>query len=441
MRYLVFVLLAAAGLLAQVPIAFQYFYDDTGQLVKVVDSTGVVIEYVYDPVGNMLEIKRSAAAPGTLAIFSFTPQQGGPLATVTNSGQGFSPTPSLNTVRFNGVAASVLSATFTTLVVQIPIGALTGSISVTVGSNTSASAIAFTVLPIPVITSVSPASAPSGSVVASFQVTGVNLTGSTFSFVPTFAPPAITVGTVSVNPAGTSATLSLTVAGNASGDFALVATNSFGSSSAFPSGANTLHVGSLAYFNGQIFSILNGASPAPAGPSIREADGRVFSILNGASPAPAGPSIREADGLLFSILNGTSPAPTQPTSQEANGALFSVLNQAVAAIVSGTSSRVAVIGSRPSTTAAPALDAPSYGPDTDGDGIPDSLERLILTDPNSPDTDGDRFPDGLEVVLGSDPLDASSKPSILPPGDISGPIFSIQNLASQLAQLTEPRVR
>ena len=33
----------------------RYFYDDGGQLQKVVDSTGVVLEYVYDPVGNRLE--------------------------------------------------------------------------------------------------------------------------------------------------------------------------------------------------------------------------------------------------------------------------------------------------------------------------------------------------------------------------------------------------
>src|ERR1044072_7931644 len=88
---------------AQTPITFQYFYDDTGQLIKVVDSTGIVIEYVYDEVGNMLQVKRSNTTPGPLVIFSFTPQQGGPPTTIAISGQGFSPTPSLNTVRFNGV--------------------------------------------------------------------------------------------------------------------------------------------------------------------------------------------------------------------------------------------------------------------------------------------------------------------------------------------------
>src|SRR2546428_5013658 len=97
---------AALPPLAQAPITFQYFYDDIGQLVKVVDSTGVVIDYVYDAVGNILEIKRSAIGTlGGLTIFSFSPQQGGPLATVAIQGQGFSPTPSANIVKFNGTPA------------------------------------------------------------------------------------------------------------------------------------------------------------------------------------------------------------------------------------------------------------------------------------------------------------------------------------------------
>jgi len=44
----------ACSVLAQ-SITFQYFYDDLNQLVKVVDSMGVVIQYVYDPVGNILQ--------------------------------------------------------------------------------------------------------------------------------------------------------------------------------------------------------------------------------------------------------------------------------------------------------------------------------------------------------------------------------------------------
>lgn len=34
--------------------------------------------------------------------------------------------------------------------------------------------------------------------------------------------------------------------------------------------------------------------------------------------------------------------------------------------------------------------------DTDGDGIPDSIELAFGTDPNNPDSDGDGIPDGME---------------------------------------------
>ena len=52
------VLFATAHLHAQEPITFQYFYDDTDQLIKAVDSTGVVIEYVYDEVGTPSDASR-----------------------------------------------------------------------------------------------------------------------------------------------------------------------------------------------------------------------------------------------------------------------------------------------------------------------------------------------------------------------------------------------
>src|SRR5712691_9017831 len=98
-----------AIVLAQAPITFQYLYDDTGQLTKVVDSTGVVIEYVYDAVGNMLEIRRSTVAPGALTIFNITPQSVPTAGAITIQGQGFSTTANANTVLINGVAATVLS--------------------------------------------------------------------------------------------------------------------------------------------------------------------------------------------------------------------------------------------------------------------------------------------------------------------------------------------
>ena len=50
------------------------------------------------------------------------------------------------------------------------------------------------------------------------------------------------------------------------------------------------------------------------------------------------------------------------------------------------------------------------GYDSDGDGLTDSEENAIGTDPNNPDTDGDGFSDGDEVNQGTDPLDPNSHP-------------------------------
>ncbi|MDQ5839413.1 MAG: IPT/TIG domain-containing protein, partial [Acidobacteriota bacterium] len=96
---------------AQEQVTHQYFYDEQGQLIRVVDSTGVSIEYVYDKTGNLIEVKRTVLSnAGALSILNFTPQQGGPGTKVTIQGQGFSTTPAQDVVKFNGVAAAVTSA-------------------------------------------------------------------------------------------------------------------------------------------------------------------------------------------------------------------------------------------------------------------------------------------------------------------------------------------
>jgi Bacterial TSP3 repeat len=56
--------------------------------------------------------------------------------------------------------------------------------------------------------------------------------------------------------------------------------------------------------------------------------------------------------------------------------------------------------------------------DTDGDGLSDSLEVTLGTNPLLPDTDGDRLNDGVEIAHGSNPLDPASYPS-LADGDLA----------------------
>ncbi len=178
-------------------ITFKYFYDDLGQLVKVIDSSGNLITYNYDQVGNIASITRGQApSSGTLAIFDFTPQMGPALTTVTIQGQGFNATAASNAVTFNGAAATVVSATTNTLLVTVPATATTGPISVTVASQTATTTNNFTFTPVPTIASISPTflvSSLTGPSIFAVQATGRALTGATFTFAPATTPPQVAV--------------------------------------------------------------------------------------------------------------------------------------------------------------------------------------------------------------------------------------------------------
>lgn len=49
-------------------------------------------------------------------------------------------------------------------------------------------------------------------------------------------------------------------------------------------------------------------------------------------------------------------------------------------------------------------------PDTDGDGLTNSEEELLGTDPELADTDGDGFDDGVEVESYTNPTDRTDRP-------------------------------
>jgi hypothetical protein len=82
----------------------------------------------------------------TPTITNFLPTNG--IAGVTSvviTGTNFSTTAASNTVNFNGVTATVTSASSTSLTVTVPSTATTGTISVTTSSQTATSASSFTV--------------------------------------------------------------------------------------------------------------------------------------------------------------------------------------------------------------------------------------------------------------------------------------------------------
>ena len=106
-----------------------YVYDAAGRLIDVIDGLGNAATYNYDPAGNLLSITTSDDSP--LSIFSLSPNNG-PIATpVTIYGDGFSATPSQNTVTFAGHAATVTGSTLTTISTSVPTGAVTGNVTVT----------------------------------------------------------------------------------------------------------------------------------------------------------------------------------------------------------------------------------------------------------------------------------------------------------------------
>ena len=182
---------------------FEYYYDELDQLSKVVDSSGVVVDYVFDDVGNILEIKRSTV--GGFAIIDYSPREGINGSTVTISGRGFSATPSENIVRFGDAVATVSSATATELLVIVPEGAITGSIDVSVGGTTISTVGIFSILHTPSIASINPKFVISGSRIDQLIINGSNLSAASYSFVPEFSPPVLVIDSSIVGPDGKSA--------------------------------------------------------------------------------------------------------------------------------------------------------------------------------------------------------------------------------------------
>jgi YD repeat-containing protein len=138
---------ATGAALETVAGGYDLAYDGAGRLVVVSAANRAAAEYVYDPAGNLLEIRRLAS--GDVSVIGFSPDRGSAGESVTVFGAGFDPTPSLNSVNLSGMPVTVLSATSTELTFEVPSGATTGHIAVTTGRNTGTSADVFTVLDVP----------------------------------------------------------------------------------------------------------------------------------------------------------------------------------------------------------------------------------------------------------------------------------------------------
>jgi YD repeat-containing protein len=158
---------------ASIAGSITYGYDALGRLVQaIVPALSQVENYTYDSSGNITSATSTATA--TLGFGNVSNPQGASGSSITIFGSGFSTTPSSDTVKFNGTAATVTSATTTQLIVTVPAGATTGAITVKVGSNTVTSPGSFTVVAAagaPTVTGFLPTvGAPGSSVV----ITGTN---------------------------------------------------------------------------------------------------------------------------------------------------------------------------------------------------------------------------------------------------------------------------
>lgn len=134
--------------------------------------------------------------PPKPSITSVSPASAPVGATVTITGPNFGATQGTSTVTFNGVVATPISWSITSVVVAVPKGATTGNIVVTV-NGVSSDGTGFTVqpTPTPAITSLSPTSGP---VNTQITITGTNL--------GTQNVGTVTIGGITATPISWSAT-------------------------------------------------------------------------------------------------------------------------------------------------------------------------------------------------------------------------------------------
>ena len=197
-------ILACCGLILGAGIAaaqagYELVYDELGRLVAVIDPAGETATYVYDAVGNVLSITRTTSSQ--VSVIEFTPN-GGPIGTqVTIYGTAFGATPAQNTVKFNGVTASLVSASVTRIVAIVPAGATTGAISVTAPGGTATSSSSFTVgaSTAPTINGFTPSVGVAGTAVT---VTGTNFSTSIQNNKVVFNVASATVTTATATSLG-----------------------------------------------------------------------------------------------------------------------------------------------------------------------------------------------------------------------------------------------
>ena len=169
----------------------------------------------------MLGCKKSTPPTPLLtlpSISSISPSSGNAGTTVTITGSNFETTASDNTVKFNGMAATVTSASSTSLIVIAPAGGSTGTIRVSTSSGSvNGPTFTYLALQVPTIVSITPDSASVGTTVT---ITGTNFkttaTDNTVKFngvVATVTSATATTIVTTVPTSGTSGNITVTTSG------------------------------------------------------------------------------------------------------------------------------------------------------------------------------------------------------------------------------------
>ena len=316
---IVCVLLAGASTCFGQAVSFRYFHDDASELFRILDSTGTLIEYIYDASGNITQVNRSTIPPASLAILNITPLSGPAGQSITIYGQNFSAVAANDLVQFGGVTAVVVSASSTALVVQEPSGFSSGLVSVTVnGVTVTSGTLLFT--PPPTITSITPLYGTIGQTLTGVMVQGFNLNGATFNL---SGGGAVTT----VSTSSTSATLNITL-GSTPGPFVLVATGLSGPSSSVPATGDYIIIYNTPgnNYSAMLFSVFNPYGPTPLyPPGTNEAD-LTFSVFNPYGSTPLYPPGTNETDLTFSVFNPYGPTPLFPPGTNETDQTFSVFN-------------------------------------------------------------------------------------------------------------------
>ena len=102
-----------------------YAYDQQGRVVAAIDNTVQSgrngVSYNYDLGGNLTQV--APAFVTTTALYAVSPAASPVGAQIIIYGDGFSTTPSQNTVTINGAAATVTASTISTITATVPSGA------------------------------------------------------------------------------------------------------------------------------------------------------------------------------------------------------------------------------------------------------------------------------------------------------------------------------